>query len=305
MSLLNSSHYSLGAPFSGLLWVVRILWALTPVTTGILIRDGLLEIAPGLSQNILLAGLWTFWGLGLLAVLLPRSVSLTLFRSFCAYALVLSIWCWLEADTSIPEIAAGFGFIAMINIAVFSPALGHSFVAEMNSEAEKRYLLKPPFWIAYLAAPLAWLAGCVPLTLGAVFLSDRSWLLGGIVLGASLGWGTVCFRSLNSLVRRQLVLVPIGLAFLDPIYLKFSLGVEQERIQKLDVVQSPVSLNHTTLNLAAGSIGPRLLLELDPPIKSPGNQPYSRLLCTPSLLSLTCKAIENHLKTKVGGTSNL
>ena len=58
-------------------WALRTLWLVQPVTLGPALADGLHDLD---GRTFLSVAVWVLWGLGLLATLVPRPVTLTAIR---------------------------------------------------------------------------------------------------------------------------------------------------------------------------------------------------------------------------------
>jgi len=128
------------------------------------------------------------WGAGVVASLLPRSTSLTVFR------------------------VLGVGFL-------FPAALVDELVDGSSYGPERRFALRTPVALALGPLELAWVAIVGPVVLGPTLLAARQWVAGVIVVLVGVALVRPALRSLHQLARRWIVFVPAGMVLHDPIVL--------------------------------------------------------------------------------------
>jgi hypothetical protein len=195
------------------LWALRALWASFPWSVGGLVGEALENTGAAFGATATV-GAWTAWALGLTALLVPHTVSLTAARILAPAVLAAACWATVEVGPSAGA-AMALAFAAVATIGVMSPLVGARFIDATSYGYERRLALR---------APAAVLAGAlVPtwaLTVGGVAAGPLLWAAGHWVLGPLVslaGWlvAAAGVRSLHSLARRWLVYVPAGLVLHD------------------------------------------------------------------------------------------
>jgi hypothetical protein len=168
-----------------LLWV-RVIWFAVGVI-GAAVLSGVLAdrstpvavVATGLAAIA--------WGAGIVAVLLPRSASLTVLR--------------------------------LLGVGAMLPAAAvDAFVDGSSYGPERRFALRTPAALRLGPIELAWLSIVGPLVVGPLLLAAGQWI-GGVVLLAGVAATKPALRSLHQLSRRWVVFVPAGMVLHDPIVL--------------------------------------------------------------------------------------
>ena len=199
------------------LWGLRALWASLPWSVG----GQLGEALDGWSSAFATtagAGAWAAWAIGLTALLVPHTVSLTAVRILAPG--VLAAACWAAVSVG-PSATAALALTcgALAAVGVMSPLVGARFIDATSYGHERRLALRAP--AAVLAGALAptW-----ALTVGGVAAGPLLWATGHWVLGPLLsvaGWllAAAGVRAMHSLARRWLVYVPAGLVVHDRIAL--------------------------------------------------------------------------------------
>ena len=203
------------APMTGELWLggLRALWASLPWSAGWLLGEAL-DGTSGAFSTTAGAGAWTLWAVGLTALLVPHTTSLTVLRILAPG--VPAAACWATIVTGAGTAAAlGLACGAVTAVGALSPLVGDRFIDATSYGHERRLALR---------APAAVLAGVlVPtwaLTLGGVTAGPLLWAAGHWVLGplVTVTGGLIAvagMRALHSLARRWLVYVPAGLVLHD------------------------------------------------------------------------------------------
>ena len=195
------------------LWGLRALWASLPWSVG----GQLGEALDGWSSAFATtagAGAWAAWAIGLTALLVPHTVSLTAVRILAPGVLAAACWATVSAGPSATAaMALTCGAVAAVG--VMSPLVGARFIDATSYGHERRLALRAP--AAVLAGALAptW-----ALTVGGVAAGPLLWATGHWVLGPLLsvaGWllAAAGVRAMHSLARRWLVYVPAGLVVHD------------------------------------------------------------------------------------------
>ncbi|HUF85704.1 MAG TPA: hypothetical protein VMQ81_14070 [Acidimicrobiia bacterium] len=245
-------------------WLLRIIWVSLPITAGPAAADALGGWSTG-PQLVAAVLLWAAWALGVLALLAPRPVGLTLVRIVAPPLVVLAAVALLAGAGSPPS--AGGALVAVLVAGALAVALPDFSIAAANGVAygdERRYPLKTPpalFVGPVLVAPLFVAAGVAagPLLIAA----DRP-IAGALALVVGLPLAGVMARALHGLSRRWVVLVPAGLVVVDPLTLPDPVLFLRERIASLRPADPSERVNaNEVLDLRLGARRDSLALTLD------------------------------------------
>jgi hypothetical protein len=167
------------------------------------------------------------WGAGIVAVLLPRSASLTLLRLL------------------------GLG-------ALLPAAAVDAFVDGSSYGPERRFALRTPAALRLGPIQLAWLAIVAPVVAGSLLLAAGQWV-GALVLLVGAAIGAPALRSLHQLSRRWVVFVPAGMVLHDPIVLSDAVLFPKRIVATLG--PAPVAAVDRALDVTGQATG--LVLELE------------------------------------------
>jgi hypothetical protein len=194
-------------------WPARATWALLPLAMG----PALGQALDGRSRSVALTGsvlAWGIWAVVLVAVLIPRTVSLTVLRVAAPAALAAANWAALAGERGGSDLV-GVTWAAVAVVAAFAPVTGDCFVNGSSYGDERRMPLRVPGVLLLGPLPLAWLA-TVAAPIGAPLLfAARQWVAGGLVVVAGAPAAIVAGRALHGLSRRWVVFVPAGLVLHD------------------------------------------------------------------------------------------
>lgn len=249
------------------LWLVRLAWVTLPVTAGSAASDTLdsWSTPPRTVAEVLL---WSAWVTALVALLAPRPLGLTTVRvvapSFVALALV--VLATGSAD-GIAALAAVVATVVAGALAIVLPTLSTACANGVAYGDERRYPLRTPpaLWLGLLpAAPLLVAAGLVS---GPLLLADGRIVTGVVALVVGLPAAGVAARSLHSLSRRWIVLVPAGLVIVDALTLPDPVLFLRERIRALQPVARRQQLAPGVLDVRLGARGGSVTMRLDAPIE--------------------------------------
>lgn len=234
---------------------MRVAWLLLPLLAGPVLADALDSTARA-TQVVASLGLWAGWLAGLLATLLPRTVTLTVLRLLASAAVVAVGWAVVDAGTGTDLAAVGWRVAALVNVLVavvvaFAPETGRLFVDGSSYGDEQRFPLRVPAPLLAGPVPLAWLAVVVGAGAGPLLLAAELWVVGAVALvagSAAAWWGT---RALHVLARRWVVLVPAGMVLHDQLALAEPILLRREEVQGLD----PAPADTDALDLTQGALG--------------------------------------------------
>lgn len=200
-----------------LLWSLRGLWIVLPGALGPSLAEALdsRSTAVGL---VLEALLWLGWAVGLVAVLVPRTVSLTAIRILAPLAAAAAVWSAVAEGVSAWDLV-GLAVAATIVVLSLTPRVGEVFVDGSSYGPERRLPLRPPAALLFGPVELATAIVGVGVIAGPLLLAAQQWVVGGVLLVVGPFVAAVAARSLHGLSRRWLVLVPGGIVVHDPLTL--------------------------------------------------------------------------------------
>jgi len=196
------------------LWVLRAAWLVLPFTTGRLLAEALDSTEQPFRSGVSI-GLWIVWGLMLVALMVPRSETLTALRIVGPAVAVAALWAAFAGDSTSTVIALGWATAVVVAFGALRATVGDVFVDGSSYGDETRFLLRTPGTL--LMGPLAvlWAVVVAGAVAGPLLLLAEWWVLGGLLL--VLGWPLTWFGSqaIHRLSTRWLVFVPAGLVVHD------------------------------------------------------------------------------------------
>lgn len=239
----------------------RVTWAILPLVLGPSLGDALTErsLAVARTGSVLA---WGTWAAVLIAVLLPRTVSLTALRVAAPAALAAANWAAVRGDPGALDALAVMG-AAVVVVVAFSPFTGEVFVNGSSYGDEIRLPLRVPTMLLMGPLPVAWLAAVAAPIAGPLLLASRQWAAGTIVLVAGLPVAAIAVRALHGLARRWVVLVPAGLVLHDQHAIAEPVLFPRRSISRLG--PAPADAAESSLDLTQRALGLALLLELAEP----------------------------------------
>jgi hypothetical protein len=245
-----------------LLWCARLAWAVLPATTGGAIGDALdgWPTGPARLATVLL---WTAWGAGLLPLLAPRPWGLTLLRVVAPVAVACAFLSITSTSAASAAIAVASSALAAA-LALSDPVA----VAAGNALAygdEVRFPMRIPTPLLIGPVPLAIALVAAGAVAGPLLLADAK-VIAGIactIVGVSVAWLVV--RALDALSRRWVVLVPAGIAIVDPLTLLEPVLVRRDSVRRVHRVPGQ-SLPDGVLDLRLGTLVGGIEIALDPPV---------------------------------------
>ena len=262
-------------------WGLRALWASLPWSVGPLLR-GALDGTSNAFTTTAGAGAWAAWAVGLTALLVPHTISLTAVRILVPGALAAACWAAVGTGASAAAVV-GLACAAAAAIGVMSPLVGARFIDATSYGHERRLALRAPAAVLVGALVPTW-----ALTVGGMAAGPLLWAAGHRVLGpvASVaGWlvAVAGMRALHSLARRWLVCVPAGLVLHDRMALAEPMLFRHPLIASVGPAPAGSEARDLTLG-AAGLVFELRLVEpvVVTPARSGGaTEKVSALLVTP------------------------
>jgi hypothetical protein len=198
---------------------------------------------------------WAAWAVGLLALFAPRTWGLTCLRVLAPAAVVVAILAAFGTDAGTAVVAIASSLVTA-GFACSAPVAQ----AAANSEAygdEIRFPLRIPPALFLGPVPLAIASIAAGVAAGPLLLADGEIVAGLIVTVVGLALSSALARSLHSLSRRWLVLVPAGLVVADPLTLVDPVLMRREQISGVERAPSaaPDDVLDLRLGSAAGTVG--------------------------------------------------
>jgi hypothetical protein len=245
-------------------WLLRIVWVSLPVTAGPAAADALDAWSTG-PQLVAATLLWSAWALGLLGLLAPRPVGLTLLRVVAPSFVALAAAAVVAGAASPVSVGAAVGVVLVS--ATLVTVLPDVSIAAANGVAygdERRYPLKTPpvlFLGPVLVAPFVVAAG---IAAGPLLVAADRPVAGALALVIGVPLAAVLARALHGLSRRWVVLVPSGLVVVDPLTLPDPALFLRERIVSLRPADPTERVSaREVLDLRLGALADSLALTLD------------------------------------------
>jgi hypothetical protein len=204
---------------------------------------------------------WLVWGAVVVAVLVPRTVSLTALRVAAPAALAASVWATVHSgDVGVAEVAAIAWTALLAAIVLFVPALTDVLVDGSSYGPERRMALRTPGPLLLGPIEIAWVVVVAGVSAGPLLLAARAWVAGGVAVIAGALLVRPALRSLHQLSRRWLVFVRVGFVLHDPLAL-----ADPALFQREDVVSlgpAPADAEGVATDLTGRALGLALELRL-------------------------------------------
>lgn len=203
---------------------------------------------------------WGLWAVVLVATLVPRTTSLTVYRVIAPGALVAALW---ATAAGVGPLAAGVaiaGSASALGVA-FLPATGDVFVDGSSYGPERRLALRVPGALLLGPLELSWIVAFGGAVTGPLLLGAGQWVIGGALI--VLGWpvARAAALRLHVLARRWIVLVPAGLVVHDPLALADAGLFARRSI----VAIRPAPADSAGVDLTVGALGLAVEVVFDEP----------------------------------------
>lgn len=243
-------------------WPARVAWVVLALVAGGCVGDAL-DGRTSAVRVVVVVGLWLGWGASLVALLVPRTTSLTALRVLVPTGLAAVLAAVAAGDVLDASDLAAVAAASVTTAAVLMPWVGEAWVDGSAYGPEQRLPLRPPVVVAYLLAPITWAVVALGAVAGPLLLAAGAWLAGAIAL--VVGWAAVVagMRSLHQLARRWVVLVPAGVVVHDPLTMP-----EPQLFLRRSIMRfGPAEVGSDAHDLTAGAAGLALELVLDEPVE--------------------------------------
>lgn len=250
------------------LWATRGVWMVLPLLVG----RGVLDAADGASSAVratIEIGLWIAWFGGLVALLVPSTVSLTALRIIAVAAPVSAILAGLFFTWSILLVVAVVAGLLAAAVCLL-PQIGDVMVNGSAYGSERRMALRPPMAVLVGPVQLAWLLVYGGAITGPLLVASGRGLSGAVASLAGVAAVLLGSRSLHQLSRRWMVFVPAGFVIHDYTSLAESLLFLRRTGPHLGLVPTePGSTSDgddtedDVIDLSQGALGHPLFIEVD------------------------------------------
>jgi hypothetical protein len=237
------------------LWALRAGWLALPLTVGPAIAHGI-ESSSTPVQVVAAALAWAAWGAVLVALLVPRTVSLTALRIGAPAALAVAIWVSARSGLGAAEVAAMAWAAALAAAVLFIPAIADAFVDGSSYGPERRMTLRVPGLLLLGPVELTWAATVTGIVAGPLLLAAKAWLAGVVALAVGTAAAWYGAQALHRLSRRWLVFVPAGIVLHDHVLLGEALLFPKRMVRSL----GPATRDSTATDVTGRALG--LVLEV-------------------------------------------
>ncbi|MEY2582137.1 MAG: hypothetical protein QOE09_1986 [Ilumatobacteraceae bacterium] len=213
-------------------WGPRIIWAALAVAGAWSIGDAL-DGRSAAVRTTVAAGAWLLWGIGVVGLVVPSTLGLTVIRMITALVCGIAVISWIGGAS--PTSGAIFVACAVLCALLVGGAdFGQRCVQSSAYGDEHRFLLRPPaaFLPPMAVAGFFWVAAVLSSPL---LLASREWALGGIAAVAAALFTWLLVPRFNALSRRWLVFVPAGVVLHDLVVLGETLMIPRADIETVEL----------------------------------------------------------------------
>ncbi len=243
------------------LWPLRALWLILPLVAGL----GLDDLTEGLRWPLVAeVALWAGWFAGLVACLVPGTLSLTAVRSLAPAVVGVTVIGTLLGDVQSTTALVGVGYGIIVTVTALLPVVGDQMINGSAYGSERRMGLRPPGFAIVGPIQLAWFLLFFGVTVPVIAISDGRWVVAAISILPGLGACWLGWRVLHQLSRRWLVFVPAGFVIHDPVLLAESILMRRTTVTSLGPAIE-ADLERAT-DLTAGATGLGLEVVLNEPV---------------------------------------
>jgi len=271
------------------LWPLRVLWVLLALGASASATDALDGRSTPVAVALSVAG-WTAWGATLVALLVPRTSSLTVVRVLAPAGAAAAIAAVAAGSETTVLDAATVLVAALVVIAALAPWTTDALVDGSSYGPARRLALRTPLALVLLAV-LTWIVMFAGAVAAVLLLATEQWAAGiaGLIVAAAVVW--FGGRSIHQLSRRWLVLVPTGLVIHDPLVMPEPQLFLRQTMSRLGPAEESVGPEVVTEDLSAAASGLIMSISLSEPVEllvregSRGTtlRPVDRVLFAPAL----------------------
>jgi len=244
-------------------WLALAVWVVQPFTLGPLLGDAL-DPSREVFRTAATWVLWIGWLEVLIALTLPRPITLTISRIGAIAALPAAVWAAIESDDTT---LVAIGVVSAIAAAavVLAPTFADRFIDGASYGEERRFALRPPGPVLLGLVLPTWAAVIGGLAAGPLLLADERFLLGGIL--TAIGWPVafLAARALHQLANRFIVFVPNGFVVHDLTVMREPVLFQSKEIAGL----APASADTNADDITSAALGLALELRLGAAVTLP------------------------------------
>jgi hypothetical protein len=190
------------------------------------------------------------------ALLVPRTVSLTAVRIGAPAAFAASVWASVRSGLDLAEIVAMTWTSVIAAAVLFVPAIADAFVDGSSYGPERRMTLRVPGTLLLGPVELTWAGTVAGFVAGPLLLAAKAWVAGVLALGVGVVAAWFGVRALHRLSRRWLVFVPAGIVLHDHVVAGEALLFPKRMVRSL----GPAPRDSTATDVTGRALG--LVLEL-------------------------------------------
>lgn len=250
---------SVFGPSSRELWIFRVVWLVLPFVCGPLFAAALEDTAELFERGAAIL-LWISWAALLIALMVPRTETLTAIRIVPFAGAAAAIWAALDARNDANATTVAVGLVATGVAAAMSlrPPVTDAFADGSSYGDERRFLLSTPGPLLLGPLALVWVAIVVGAATGPLLLLAERWIIGALTLIA--GWALVWFAVpiMHRLSNRWLVFVPAGMVVHDKTALR---EPQLFRVEDIELL-GPAPLDSEEQDLTLDALGLALRVSL-------------------------------------------
>lgn len=273
------------------LWPLRVLWVVLALVLSGPAADALDDRSAPVVAALAVAG-WLGWGAALVALLVPRTLSLTVVRVLVPAGAVAAIAAAAAGSesTALDVAAVAVGTVAAV--LALAPWTTDAFVDGSSYGPERRIALRTPLALVLLAV-LTWTVMLAGASAAVTLLAAEQWAAGlaGLIVGAAVVWFGA--RSIHQLSKRWLVLVPTGMVLHDPLVMPEPQLFLRQTMARLGPAEDDLGPDVVTEDLTAGASGLVMAITLSEPVellvrdgaRGTTLRPVDRVLFSPALPS--------------------
>lgn len=208
---------------------------------------------------------WAAWAVVLAGTLAPRPAGLTALRVTAPLAVLVAAAA--SASASALDATGALAATAFATAVAATPEVAAYYANGVAFGAERRFPLRTPPGVLWVATPLAVVAFGAGLVSGPLLLADARWVAGTAASTVGLPLAAFALRSLHALSMRWAILVPGGLLAHDPLALTDPVLLPRDRIASLRPGGDPCEPG--ALDLRMGARGGTVAVDLHRPVEMP------------------------------------
>ncbi len=247
------------------LWLLRIAWAVLPLTAGGALADAVSSwpVAP---RTVAFVLLWAGWAAVLLATFAPRPAGLTALRIGGPVCLAVVALAVVAGDVDTGATAAAIPGAAVAALLAIAPPVAAQCVQGAAYGDERRIPLRIPPVLLLGPVPVAVAAVAAGVASGPLLVADGrlGWGIPALVIGLPLA--AALTRSLHVLARRIAVAVPAGLVVADPLTLLDAVLLPHSRLAAFAVASARLPTDPGTVDLRLGAVRRSLRIDFGEPV---------------------------------------